>query len=196
MSDKKCDLTAEKWRSDGNVHFRDGEYLEALISYNKCLCYAEDGAMASLAYANRSAVYLEVKLYEKCLDNIEAARDSGYPKDKLHKLIDRAEKCKKLMKSHSEDPDDDPMSFFKLSHPPNDKIPYIVNCLEYRESDKFGRYIVTTAALRPGDIIAIEEPFYKVINKQFCDRRCTNCLKSNNLSLIPCESCTNSELKY
>lgn len=191
MSDQKCSETADKWRTDGNELFRQGEFLEALTSYNKSVCYAIDGV--SLAYANRSAVYFVVKQYEKCLENIELARKHEYPAENAQKLNEREEKCKKLAETHRANPENDPWNFFKLSHPANEKIPFIANCLELRENEKFGRYIVTNSDLKPGDIIAIEEPFYKCISRDFAYSRCAHCLKSNMLSLVPCGLCANSE---
>lgn len=80
--------------------------------------------------------------------------------------------------------------FFQLSYPPNEKIPFIVEGLELNENDQFGRHIITTKELKAGDIVAIEEPFFKTINEDVIKIRCSNCLKSNALSLIPCGSCT------
>lgn len=37
----------------------------------------------------------------------------------------------------------------------------------------------------PGDIIAIEEPFFKAVDEAAVYMRCTNCLKSNKMSLLP-----------
>lgn len=196
MSDQKCSATADKWRNDGNELFRKGELLEALTLYNKSVCWATDREQLSLAYANRSAVYFVANQCEKCLENIMLAREHNYPLGKMQKLDDRAEKCTKMMESRRDESENDPWSFFKLSYPANERIPFIVECLELREDDKFGRYIVTSTDLRPGDVIAIEEPFYKCISKDFSHRRCAHCLKSNMLSLTPCESCTNSEFTH
>lgn len=189
MCDKKCDETADKLRDDGNVYFNNGEHLEALILYNKSLCHAGTDQLC-LAYANRSAVYLKAKLYEKCLQNIELARMHGYPQSKLQKLSEREQRCKKLMETCQKSE----IEFFKLSFPANEKVPFIANCLELREDEKYGRYIVTTAELKPGDIIAIDEPVFKFVDKDVCHRHCANCLTSNDLSLIPCLGCTNSNL--
>lgn len=190
MSDKKCNETADSMRNDGNVNFRCRNFRDSLVSYNRSLCHAEAGSQQlALAYGNRSAVYLELKLFEKCRENIQLARVNGFPADKLGKLNEREKKCGEMM----DEIEDDSMSFFKLSYPPNEKIPFIVNCLELRDSEKFGRYIVTKSDLKPGDIIAIEEPFYKFVDKEAFHSRCTNCLKANDLSLIPCIDCTTSE---
>lgn len=192
MTGEKCDESAGKFREEGNDNFRFSEFHEALIAYNKCLSHASEGSdQVALAYANRSAVYLHLKMYNECLENIKLAKDHGYNQSKMMKLLDREEKCKKEKRKDFKDPRDE---FFRLSYPKNEKIPFIVNCLELREEEKFGRYLITNTDLHPGDVIATEEPFYKFIDKDFCYCRCTNCLKSNQLSLIPCTKCASGLL--
>lgn len=39
--------------------------------------------------------------------------------------------------------------------------------------------------LKPGDVIAIEEPMFKSIEYEATHMRCTNCLRCNKMSLIP-----------
>lgn len=80
--------------------------------------------------------------------------------------------------------------FFKLSHPPNPKIPFIAECLELKSEEQFGRYIVTNKRLKPGEIIAIEEPFCKCLLRGENYKYCCNCLNDNSLYLIPCPNCT------
>ena len=184
----KCEKTAEKFRNDGNLYFHNKKYREALEAYNKSLCFAgSDGV--SLAYGNRSAVYLEVNLFDECLENIKLACDNTFPEDEKPKLFEREQKCKTLMKTVAKNLEDDTKKFFTLSHAPNSKIPFIVECLQLCESEKFGRYLITNQNLKSGDVIAIEEPFYKFIDAEAFYSRCANCLKSNNLNLIPCTAC-------
>lgn len=194
MSSEKSNAMANLLRDEGNKFFAKKDYLYALIFYNKSICFALPGSEAlGLAYANRSAVYLEMKWYEKCIDNIKWAQENAYPADKLTKLIEREKACNDSMdNATTAEPDieDDPLSFFKLSYPANEKIPSIVNCLELRENKKYGRYIVTTSDLKVGDIIAIEKPFCSFLENKKYSTRCTNCSKYNKLSLIPCSSCT------
>lgn len=195
MSGKKSAEKSDKLRDKGNLQFQSDLYLKALLSYNKSLCFAlPESPKISLAYANRSAVYLKAKLFYKCLQNIELARIHGYPADKIQKLDERKERCKKMIEKYQKHLENDPRnSFFKLSYPPNKKIPFIAGCLELQEDEKYGRFVVTNINLEPGDIIAIDEPVYKFVNKEVFDRHCANCLKSNDLSLIPCVSCTYSK---
>lgn len=67
-----------------------------------------------------------------------------------------------------------------------------------KNDQKYGRHIVTNRALRVGDIIAIDDPTFKVVKadsrystcfESNTFQRCANCLHENLLSLIPCLSC-------
>lgn len=78
----------------------------------------------------------------------------------------------------------------KLSYPANPKVPFLIDCLEMRESDEFGRCIMTTRALKPGDIVAIEDPFCEKMAAEMRYVRCEYCLREEYRSLIPCDKCT------
>jgi tetratricopeptide (TPR) repeat protein len=179
----KCDKIAEMLRKEGNAKYLQREHQEALILYNESLCFSPpNSSNFALVFANRSAVYLELQQSCKCLENIKLARDHDYPK--VDRLKQREEKCGKLQEIREED--SKASEFFKLSHPANEMIPFIVNCLELREDDKFGRFIITNEDLRVGDVISIEYPCFKSIDSSARFSRCAFCLKSNKLSLIPC----------
>lgn len=157
-----------------------------LLDINKKLCFAESNEVKAQAYADRSAVYLEMKKYQECLENIRLARNFQLNDNKLSELGEREEKCKNLMKYDQSNQENDPWNFFKLSYPASKKIPFIADCLELKKDAKYGRYIVTNQDLHPGDIIAIEEPFFKHLDSNHGLKRCRNCLTANMLSLIPC----------
>lgn len=186
----KCNIKAERFRNEGNLFYGQGKSYGALISYNKSLCFSISQLQLSLAYANRSAVYLELKQFDKCLINIELARDNNYPYKP--KLRERKAKCVDMMRqSCTPDPENDPRSFFKMTHRPNEKIPFVIDCLELRKDEKFGRHIVTNRDLKPGDIVSVEKPIFMVALKSASYSRCANCLKSNMMNLIPCNQfCT------
>lgn len=195
---------AEESRTDGNKFYAERSFFEALVKYNESLCHAEKGSEAAgLAYANRSAVYFELKIFESSLRNIDLARNNGYPRKNLSVLDQRSEKCKKQIKmEHEAQKDKNPFDFIKLSFEANLKLPFVVNCLELRRSEKFGRFIVTNRDLVVGDIVAIEEPFFKIMKSEAryesCPdtnkyQRCAYCLKFNLLDLVPCDGCTSSK---
>lgn len=182
----KDNVAADKYRNEGNAFFRQSKFYEALISYNKSLCHAAPKSdQLGLAYANRSAVYLKLKQFDKSLNNIQLARYNRYPNEA--KLQEREKKCMEQLKIRQpKSTKNDPWTHFKLSYPANKKIPFIVECLEVRKNEKYGRYIVTNRNLNPGDVIAIEEPIFKAHNTSALYSNCVCCFKSNMLNLIPC----------
>lgn len=167
-------------------HCDQSKYFKAILAINKSLCH-ESSCLAS-AYVARSKIFWELKEYQACLDSINLARQHSATKS----LKGLEMKCRKELISKKTD-DDDPWNFFKLSYPANPKIPFIADCLEVRESWKFGRGVITTKPLRPGDVVAIEEPLFRMLNLESRYSRCANCMSCNKMNLIPCPGkCTTS----
>ena len=136
--DKKDSKKAKAFREEGNEFYKKKNMFEALVHYNKSLALAEPFSNEiSLNYANRSAVYLEKKLYDYCLHNIELARANGYIKTDV--LDARESKCIDAIAKKAVSTEDD----FKLSHPANPKIPFASCCLKLMENETFGRHIIT-----------------------------------------------------
>lgn len=186
MSSAKSNEKAVKFREEGNDFLSDGKFFDALVAYNKSLCCAEPESLEiSVTFERRSDVFFQIGQYEKCLANIQAAKDHGFPSDEIEVLNDRETRSRKLIAEGIEESDVDPLSFFKLSHSPNDKVPFIVHCLELGENEKYGRFLKTSKNLQPGDIIAIEESHFNFISPNAIYTKCFNCLRSNMLDLIP-----------
>lgn len=193
---KKNNALAENYRNEGNAYFRRQNYFDALMQYNQSLCFAETGtASVGLAFANRSAVYVKLNQFFLCLENIQLARKHKYPDDNLEKLDQREKECREIMKTLKPNPDDDPFKFFKLSYPANKKYPGIVDCIELRNNQKFGNHLITTQNLKPGDIIAIEEPTFVTSAAGARLHRCSYCYKDNLFHMLPCPKCTKGENK-
>ncbi|KAF7996659.1 hypothetical protein HCN44_002305 [Aphidius gifuensis] len=97
---------SESWRKIGNNEFttsKNEDYLRKSIeAYTKSIAFAPAGSNElSLAYANRSAVLFEARLYQDCLLDIERALKSGYPDDLKTKLFLRQSLCFKALKPSS-----------------------------------------------------------------------------------------------
>lgn len=194
---RKSDKKSESLRAEANRFYVQKKFFAALIKYNESLCCAESGSEnAGLAFANRSAVYFELKLYEQCLNNIELARRHNYPQKNLELLAKREAKCKEARDGQAHK--STPWDFFKLSHPAKRETPFIADCLEMKTNGKHGRHLVTTRALRVGDIVIVDEPTFKVIKADSryatcydsnAFQRCANCLDDNLLDLIACTAC-------
>jgi hypothetical protein len=117
---------------------------------------------------------------------MQLALSNEYPEDKLQKLVKREEKCKKMM-SISNHQNIDPWKVFELSYPANEKIPWLVDCVEMRRTKQFGRGIYATKDLKPGDVICVEESVFTYTKKMFPFVRCYQCAKGNAMNLIPCD---------
>lgn len=195
---------AEKARSAGNKFYVERSFFDALVKYNESLCHAVAGSeTVGLAFANRSAVFFELKLFETSLKNIELAKLNGYPLKNVTILDKRAEKCCEQIKAGSGIlQDESPFDFIRLSYEANPTLPFVANCLVLKKSDKFGRYIITNRDLKVGDIVAIETPHFRVLKsdsrydscqQQNVYQRCSSCLKDNLMDLFPCGGCSSGE---
>lgn len=159
MFTRKSNEKSEALRKEGNEFYSRRKFFKALLKYNESLCFAEpESDNVGHAYANRSAVYFETRLYEKCLNNVQQAKLHRYPESNFEVLAKREEKCRGQKERSS-----DVWSFFKLSHKPNQKLPFIADCLEVKKSDKYGRHVITNRSLKVGDIVVVERPFCRWI---------------------------------
>lgn len=198
----KDNVIAEIYRTRGNESYKKRFMYAALTFYNKSLCHAEkDTSALGLVYANRSAIYLEMKLYERSIKNIQLALKHNYPKEKICSLMQRQDRCVNMMRNENESQEYDPAKFFKLSHLANNRYPYISNCLELRWNEEYGRHVISNIPLNIGDIIAVDTSFYKVLwsdpskdnySDNVCYQFCAFCLKSNCLDLKSCAECSKS----
>lgn len=177
------------YRTLGNKEFAkqtNAGYLAALKYYNKSICYAEnDSEELGLGFANRSAVYFELGLYDDCMKNIQLAKQSA-PSHVMDKLNNREKEC---LQQEVSAKNTLPIVSPELSFPANHQIPFIVNCLELQRNEQYGRHIITKRNLKPGDVVAIEKSFCSILNPKFNYVRCENCLKENNYNLLPCTQC-------
>ena len=158
-----------------------------------------------MAYANRSAVYFECKLYEICLENIELALNYNYPKNQLPNLTARKEKCLKFLSG--EVADDHPLKKafaveeslekkfdLKLSYEPHPQFPFMISSLQMNKDSESGRkFVSSNIDLKPGDVIAVEDGFLKTASNVVMNllpyQHCRECFSENLLNLRPCEFC-------
>ena len=187
---QKDNNISTNYRKLGNQCFVEKKYYEAMLFFNQSLCYAEkDSLNEALVYAARSKVYYEIGEYEKCYSNSQLSK--AYKSNGNEKLDDREKECViKVAQSTSSQSQE----FFKLSHEPNEKIPFLVSCLQIHEDKKYGRHVVTEKELKVGDIIALEPNFAACQKLPEKHLRCYNCFKSDMMNLTACPHCTEGTL--
>ncbi|XP_063708860.1 SET and MYND domain-containing protein 4-like [Culicoides brevitarsis] len=185
----KNEFSAIGARKEANRLFlKEQDLVGALELYNKSLCLSPVGSEnIGICYANRSAVFFESGFYQFCLDNIELALENNYPEQLKPKLEARRLKCLELMKNPKKS--DEIKLPIQLSYPANKKNPLVIDGIELKTSEEFGRHIRAKRDLYPGDVVIIDKPFFKSLDENFVYKFCNNCHETNLLNLFPCKNC-------
>ncbi|KAK3860966.1 hypothetical protein Pcinc_033028 [Petrolisthes cinctipes] len=90
----KCEKSAVEAKIKGSKAYMKKRDGEALSKYNECLRLAPpDSPTLPIAYANRSAVLVQMAKYEDALHDLDRAEVAGYPSSLQHKLLARRIKC-------------------------------------------------------------------------------------------------------
>lgn len=101
-NEKNIELSTE-YLVKGEEKFQVKKWTEAMHLYNQSLCFAPiDSENVYLAYANRSTCFLNLKMYEKCLVDIDLAIKSNYPQKLMPGSEQRRADCLKLKQSGDE----------------------------------------------------------------------------------------------
>lgn len=174
------------YRKEGNKKFLEKKVLEAMHLYNQSLRYAEiETENMSIAYGNRSACFFELKLFAKCMTDIQLAKKAKYPERLLPKLLNRHEQCLKLMMTM------DPQKTFvpKLDFCADKNFPEMANVLQIQCNEKYGRHITAKCNIGVGKIVLIDEAFVQAMSKM--ETNCVLCSKKA-MNFIPCNYCVNA----
>lgn len=189
---RKDDDKADCYRLAGDRKFKNFEFAKAIESYNMSLSYAiPESPKILAAYLERASVYIQVELFDEAMKNIDLgyvmARDDTERHQlgiKKNKCLEAMERLKSIIQYRKIIPKQLPP---KLTFAPRRNVPFAGNCLEIAENDKFGRHLITTKDLSPGDILAIEPQICSVLDKNMIYKKCNNCNKSVNFNLISCQ---------
>lgn len=184
---KKSDIKSTDLRLKGNQKFRAKEWPEAMWLYNQSLRFATVGSEnMSLAYANRSTCFMQMKKYGQCLVDIELARKANYPDRLIHKLVEREATCLKLLNDESTKSEE--TTKLALSFDANAKFPCLANALKMQYNQKSGEHhVVATRDIDVGQIVLVEELFITSTHSQ-TQTFCKTCLKGV-MNFIPCRNC-------
>lgn len=181
---RKNDAIALQNRNKGNTYFRANKLDMAMEWYNDSLRFAEPGSeQISLAYANRSACFLKLNMYEKCLEDIKLAKAAGYPEHLMSKLDQRKVECLKRLEAGTESC----TIGAKLSFQPDKNFPSMANVLKV-QTDQHGDYmIVAKQDIDVDRTIVVEDAMFPYLLKRY-GLKCNICLKGNE-NLVPCKTC-------
>lgn len=184
---QKSDMVSAELRKEGNELSEAENWAEAIEKYNKCICFAINGSEnLGFGYANRSACFLHLKMYDKCLADIELARKANYPENKMHKLDKRKADCLKAMKESIEIGETKRVTP-KLDFTPHSEFPGLANILDVYSNAEFGKHIVAKCDIDVGKIVMLEDVY--AFGADFkCQTVCKTCIKPAT-NFIPCPNC-------
>lgn len=184
----------------GNIYRSNGDYLNALKLYNQCLCYIEPASTTGVElihhiYKARVAIYLDLKLYECCLENLKPLTTINFAHgwecaSNNNEVAEIEAICRLGMENtHSRVSKINKTLSPSLRYRSHRNIPFIVEDLQLKYNDNYGYHLVAQRNLKPGDVIMVERPYSSVLLPSDWYLKCANCLASNHLSLIPCPGC-------
>lgn len=158
--------------------------------YNRSLCCSKMGlGNMGFAYANRSACFFNMTMFDKCLMDIDFAIKAGFSDQENERMMEKLENrridCNKLIDEGEIVRTAEP----KLSYAPNPKVSVFANAVKIQTHPFFQtREVIATEDLRVGDTILVE-PIY--IGESLVEKykTCTFSLKFDT-NLIPCGHCT------
>ncbi|XP_058831091.1 uncharacterized protein LOC131689803 [Topomyia yanbarensis] len=151
----------------------------ALKLYNESISHApEESEDLGMGYANRSAVYFNRKQYRRCLSNIQLAKASNYPKNKIDNLLKREQKCFDMLQDSSIEKKQHTFSEVQL-HKSDLQFADVQNC---------GSGFIAKRDLKVGSVF-IESPALLVLEPELTYCRCNHCGLVNDMDLIPCKVC-------
>ena len=157
-----------KLRDRGTELYKRRNFHDALHYYSLALMFAEDETEpAGIAYANRSAVLVELGHFEEALEDVKLALKSRYPESRIQKLEQRRKKCqdsiqkkreeylsigpkvRKEMEAEMEDMKNMRNEILHLKQP-NALIPAAADCVEIKFDKTQGRQLVVNRDVAPG----------------------------------------------
>lgn len=138
----------------------------------------------ALCLANRCAAFLQLKLYEHCLTDIDLAIKHNYPESKRRKLLERKSFCLEQLKG------DRTTSTNREAEAIDRELINLTNTKVNQWPDE----IVALQDLHPGEIVLEENAFCKTLVKQKYFERCFNCLRKTDRYVYPCRGC--SQIKF
>lgn len=171
------------YRKSGDAEFKQSNWSTAMKYYNRSLCYAKVNSVdVGIAYAKRAQCFYQMKMYDKCLIDLDLARFSNYPKQHYALLKMRETECMKLIADGAKSMSALP----KLSLEPNTNYPEMVNALKIGKNN--GKWqLIARADIKTGQIVMVEKSFVTTYTESY--QKCCICALSY-ANLVPCHQCS------
>ncbi|KAL5286463.1 hypothetical protein ACFFRR_007849 [Megaselia abdita] len=187
----KSDKMSTLIRNNGNKLLRKvnpsepSSYLPILLRYETALCFAVSDECKYKAYGNIAKIYQNVNFHEHGLAAsqyaLQHAEASHADRKFEQKIIKRITDCHFGIISRSE-----PKPESKISS----KM-FISKSLKLCDISGI-KSVVSTAVLKPGDIIAHTKPFAFISCKELRRQTCNHCGNRTSAITVPCDNCVHA----
>ncbi|XP_023937250.1 SET and MYND domain-containing protein 4 [Bicyclus anynana] len=187
---KKNDNLSILYRNLGNISFQERKHHKAWQYYNLALSNATlCSENYCLALSNRSAAFYEMKKYNECIKDIESVLLLEYPKKILGKLMKRRELCNEALAIVI--PNDEYLldDILEMKCTKDSRYVAAGNKLEVVYSAEMGRHVIAKEDIKVGEVLAVEDPYFRLLLKSQLLCWCSYCL-SRQMNLLPCDSCS------
>ncbi|XP_049876054.1 SET and MYND domain-containing protein 4-like [Pectinophora gossypiella] len=189
----KTENVSSYYRNQGNQVFKNKDDYRALQYYNLALLHAPlKSECYCLALSNRSAVFLSLKKYKECLQDIKEIQTMEYPEKLKDKMLKRQTTCEEYFAKENEfiheSNDETTQKILKLEGPRDPRFPCASTKLEVVFSEEMGRHVIAREDIKVGEILVQEDPYFTLLLKSQFLFSCSYCL-SRDLNLLPCTKC-------
>ena len=175
---QKNSVTSTAFREKGNEFFKRKNFKDALHYYTMSAMFAgnEDKELG-MAFANRSAVFVELNDPETALADIELALAKNYPKASVGKLEQRKLKCQELIRKKIEEDEKNKELVNQVEKEiksrrfirdkmlrilkPNPLMTAAADCVEIKFDDDQGRHLVVNRDVPAGKTGKVLHPQIK-----------------------------------
>lgn len=181
----KCDKMSKTIRQSGNEYFHNRNWNDAIENFNESLCFATIGSPnMGFAYANRSACFFNLKLFDKCLVDIELAKRNNYPKHLFPELEKRKDSCLKHISEQQSTINNDAI---QLNCSEDEHFHGMSSAIKMH-TQSGAHSMIAKQDIQVGEVVAFDKAFTKTLYTIY-GWKCNICLKSNT-NLVPCKKCT------
>lgn len=126
-------------------------------------------------------------LYQRAIINIKQALSHECPKNMIYQLTERMGKCENLLNKNGDKFRQYESERFLFCPKPG--ISELSYCLKLANNEQYGNHIITTIALKAGNIVGLTQPFFKFFDQCARLHHCSYCLREDFLDLLPCQLC-------
>lgn len=181
----KSDATAVNKRKYAHIAFKKCEMHDAIDLLNESLCFAEKKSPnMGIAYADRSTCFFNLKMYDKCLVDIDLALKFNCPRHLRPALEQLKADCYKCIADGAQLKE----NHLSLDFPEKEGYPGWSEAFDIQKGSNGQISVVATQNIGIGQIVAIDKAFTKTLFMIY-GWRCNICLRRLT-NLVPCKKCT------